>query len=403
MTIRFSLLKLVVAVVLIAEGTSASAQIGTRLVTAGIVEPTYITSASHDANTLYALEKGGTIKQVNASTGATSTWLDLSGLVNNVGHEGLHGFVFDPNYESNGRFYVQYTNTSHQETLQRYTSTWSGFTSETLYTVTPDHLVYTGYVGTHYAGWLGFGADGMLYSSLGDGSGFAWDPENRAQTITELPENKHFLGKILRLDVSTTTGYAVPSDNPFGNEIYAYGLRDPWRVSFDRQTGDIWIGDVGQYSYEEINHASLAELSGMNFGWHYKEGFHEASAGTPPGGLTDPVFEYDHTVGDSITGGYVYRGAIEELQGQYFFADFIAGRVWSLDSENPGGGLTEWTDMFNNTGGHLDYIVSFGEDANGELYIVDYDGQIFQVVPEPSSALLVVGGAMAMLLGRRRR
>jgi glucose/arabinose dehydrogenase len=246
----------------------------------------------------------------------------------------------------------------------------------------------------HNGGMVLFGPDNMLYIGMGDG-GSAGDPENRAQNLREL------LGKLLRIDVEGTAGrssaegvtYAIPRDNPFqypGDspsdsklihypQIWQWGLRNPWRFSFDRETGDLWIGDVGQSDWEEIDFAARRSGAGVNWGWNHYEGTHPYPPGAEArtGDYTMPVVEYDRAAGKSVTGGYVYRGAAEgELAGTYFYADFVDGRIWGLQRAASG---TRTRLLLDN-----DYsIASFGEDDEGELYVVDYSGGgIYRVVAE---------------------
>ncbi|HJQ92750.1 MAG TPA: PQQ-dependent sugar dehydrogenase, partial [Candidatus Thermoplasmatota archaeon] len=234
----------------------------------------------------------------------------------------------------------------------------------------------------HNGGMLAFGPDGFLYIALGDG-GSANDPQNRAQSLDTL------LGKILRVDVdaptSLTAAYGIPSDNPFasrdrGKEIWAYGLRNPWRFSFDRQTGDLWIGDVGQADYEEVDFQPATSAGGENYGWSRFEGKHLKDADREAPGAVAPVAEYDHDGPPShcsVTGGYVYRGsAVAGLQGTYVLGDYCSGVVWTLKADGSQG--YELTQVLDTP--HL--ISSFGEDEAGELYVVDHGGSVLKVVAD---------------------
>ncbi len=222
--------------------------------------------------------------------------------------------------------------------------------------------------GNHNGGTMAFGSEGYLYIGLGDG-GSAGDPFGNGQKLDTL------LGKILRIDVDSAEPYAIPADNPFGNEIWAYGLRNPWRMSFDSLTGDLYIGDVGQGEWEEIDFISAGSAGGLNFGWDYFEGTHPYD-GTPPqdAQLVPPVAEYDHGQGCSVTGGYVYRGAMPEWNGIYLYGDYCSGNVWGLIRSGEG-----WQDqvLFDAEG----RITSFGQDESGEVYIVLDGGQIKRLVP----------------------
>ena len=252
----------------------------------------------------------------------------------------------------------------------------------------------------HNGGWIGFGPDGYLYISTGDG-GSGGDPANNAQNLNVL------LGKMLRIDVSTDAfpadparDYAIPTDNPFAttagaDEIWAYGLRNPWRPSFDRVTGDLYIADVGQGAWEELNYQA-AGVGGVNYGWVVKEGTHvfdPTRPGNPPPtspGLTDPLVEYPHasdgTGGFSVTGGYVYRGQSPGMQGVYLYADFVTNEVWSFRVvDGKAVDAANRTDQIVAVGGSLDQIVSFGEDGHGNLYVVGLDGEIFLLSPQKAA------------------
>jgi len=220
----------------------------------------------------------------------------------------------------------------------------------------------------HNGGTLQFGPDGYLYAGLGDG-GSAGDPFGNGQKTNTL------LGKILRLDVDSAEPYAIPADNPFGNEIWAYGLRNPWRISFDKQTGDLYIADVGQNTYEEIDYLPAVSPGGVNFGWDYREGLH-VYEGSPPAGLTmtDPIAEYGHTEGGcSVTGGYVYRGSMPEWNGIYLYGDYCTGYVWGLINIDGGWQAHLLFDTEAN-------ITSFGQDDAGEIYLVSDGGEIYKLV-----------------------
>lgn len=217
----------------------------------------------------------------------------------------------------------------------------------------------------HNGGSLDFGPDGYLYAGLGDG-GSAGDPQGNGQKLTTL------LGKILRLDVDSGEPYAIPADNPFGNEIWAYGLRNPWRISFDTVTGDLYIGDVGQGTWEEIDHIPAGSPGGINFGWNYREGTHDYK-GSPPAGLTDPVAEYSHQEGGcSVTGGYFYRGSMPEWNGIYLYGDYCTGFVWGLIRSGSGWQAKLLFDTDAN-------ITSFGQDEAGEVYILADGGGVYRL------------------------
>jgi glucose/arabinose dehydrogenase len=337
------------------------------------------------------VEKAGFIRILDLATQqvAAMPFLDVSASISSVGEGGLIGLAVDPDYASNGFFYVNVINTSGDTEIRRYQVSANNplqaepATATLLLTVDqPAGLT------NHKAGWLGFGRDGYLYAALGDGGG-GNDPDNNAQNPDIL------LGKMLRLDVHTDDfpedsqrNYGIPADNPFvgtagADEIWAFGLRNPWRPSFDRGLGTFFIADVGQGNFEEIDIGQ----SGANYGWAAYEGPIHRSPSTPlgPGTLVMPIYSYDHTVGHSITGGYVYRGESEGLHGDYFFADFVDNRYFTLHFDGAQWVATERTSQIVPNVGSLNNPSSFGEDAQGNLYVVDLDGEIFRLTPTVSS------------------
>lgn len=347
--------------------------------------PLFVTAPPGDTLRLFVVEKGGKIKILDRNTGALiATFLDISNLVSTGSEQGLLGLAFDPLYNSNRRFYVSYTdrNGVGNSVIARYLRDLNnpnlalGVADRILLTVTQPFT-------NHNGGMIAFGpAENVLYIGFGDG-GDANDPGNRAQDTSVL------LGKLLRIDVSQGNAgdpaYNVPSDNPFVNvpgadEIWSFGLRNPWRFSFDRQTRDLYIADVGQSAREEVNASTFASGAGrgVNYGWKNMEG---TLCVSPPcnAGFTPPVIEYDHSGGAcSITGGYVYRGTVVPLlQGTYFYGDYCAGFVRSFKLVN--GMATEqasWPML--SPGGN---ITSFGEDSAGELYILTQQGGLYRIVP----------------------
>ena len=350
-------------------------------VVGSFTEPVYLTAPPGDTTRLFVVERGGRVRVLHHDTTRTRPFIDISGRVaTGFIEQGLLGLAFHPQYATNGRFYIYFTNTAGDIRVVRYNvSTDPDSADQT----TADTVLKIPHPNNtnHNGGQLQFGPDGMLWLGTGDGGG-AGDPAGNAQ-------NKHaLLGKLLRLDVSVASGYAIPADNPgktdtsYAPEVWAYGLRNPWRFSFDRQTGDLYIGDVGQDHYEEIDvAASGAQLDkGGNFGWNIMEGMH---CYTDPNcvqtGLILPQVEYLHAFGAcAIVGGYVYRGtALPSIQGIYFYGDYCNGAINGFHF--PGGQPGDWS-SFIRPGPS---VSSFGQDAKGELYILQLTGPVWRVVPSP--------------------
>jgi glucose/arabinose dehydrogenase len=342
----------------------------------------YVTAPPGDTLRLFVVEQGGRVRVLRRDTLLATPFLDLSGKISSGGERGLLSLAFHPRYATNGRFYVYFTDVNGDIRIVRYgvsadANVADPLSADTVLAV--PHPVES----NHNGGQLQFGPDGKLYAGLGDGGG-GGDTAGNAQ-------NKHrLLGKLLRLDVDGPSGYAIPSDNPFATdtsargEIWAYGLRNPWRFSFDRQTGDLYIADVGQNTWEEVDVAATAAGRGVgaNYGWNVMEGAHCFNAPTcNQTGLMLPVVEYSHTDGCSITGGYVYRGArIPALVGRYLFSDFCSYFVRSF--VYAGGQATERIDLTGKLDPHA-AVSSFGQDARGELYIVTLGGALYRIVPTP--------------------
>ena len=400
----------------------------TRVAT-GLSSPVFATSAPGDSDHLYIVERGGHIRLLNLSSGnilptnfLTTSQLNLDHGFTSGNERGLLGLAFHPDYATNGRYFVNYTdglgNTrvrSYQRSSSDPLTTDGASRAEILQINQP--------FPNHNAGWMDFGQDGQLYIATGDG-GSSNDPGNVSQNRNSL------LGKMLRItpDVTSTGGYSVPTDNPFvgqsnvREEIWAYGLRNPWRNSFDRLTGDLYIADVGQNDREEINFQYADSNGGENYGWRMREGTIQTpgSVGGPrPSDNVDPIYDYLHGFdpfqGRSVTGGYVYRGPIEGLQGHYFFGDFVSQRLFSLrfdgspTSQFDGtnfNSLIDWTDIVETDFGSLGGISSFGEDSLGNLYLVNLNGSIYRfsagAIPEPNAVLVLGLVAMFGLMGRRR-
>lgn len=378
--------------VIVSRPTSLPAVgISSILITDDMQNPVFAASPPGDLERLFVVElKTGRIRIIRTLSGRIDDqpFLTIHDVDASSGERGLLGLAFHPDYQRNGHLFVNYTGPGGHTRVVRYTvSTGSrdeADPSSALLLLTLEQPF-----DTHNGGWLGFGSDGYLYVATGDG-GSAFDPGNHAQTIS-----RDLLGKILRLDVNgddfpldPDRNYAIPGDNPFvgvegDDEIWSYGLRNPWRPSFDRATGDLWIADVGQGLWEEIDFQA-AGIGGLNYGWRVMEGDHPTGldGGVPP--FERPVHEYSHDIGRSVTGGYVYRGGeIPGLEGAYFFADFITGKVWTL--RHDGGAVTEIVDrtsFLSSSSGGPAWISSFAEDERGELYLLDYTGgRLFKIWP----------------------
>jgi len=333
-------------------------------------------------NRLFVVEQAGLIRVFeNAPTvQTTSVFLDIRDRVNSSGNEeGLLGLAFHPDYKNNGYFFVNYTaNPPRRTIIARYKVSKTNpdvadKSSEEIF------LTFSQPFSNHNGGQITFGPDGFLYIGTGDG-GSGGDPQGNGQNRSTM------LGKILRIDVDSEQSgkkYAIPSDNPFaGNalgymeEIYAYGLRNPWRFSFDPETGWLWAGDVGQNLWEEVD----VIQKGKNYGWNIMEGFHcySPSSGCDTSGLVKPIVEYDHNAGISITGGHVYRGQrVPELFGAYIYGDFGSKRIWSLRFD--GNGLAVNAEIIPANAGVP--LSSFGIDENRELYLCSFDGKVYRFTP----------------------
>ncbi len=343
-----------------------------QLVVSGLQNPVGMADPADGSGRLFILEQAGRVRILQDGDLLADPFLDISAKVGCCGERGLLGLAFHPLYTENGAFFINYTDLDGNSVIARYQVTpddpnRANRDSETV-------LLYVNQpYGNHNGGSVVFGPEGYLYLGLGDG-GSANDPHDYGQNTSVL------LGKILRIDVDEGELYAIPPDNPFVNggglpEIWAYGLRNPWRFSFDRLTGDLYIGDVGQNQWEEVDYLPVGSLPAANFGWSYREGEHEFK-GSPPIGvqLIDPVAEYTHAQGCSVTGGFVYRGSdLPEWRGVYLYGDYCSGNVWGL-LHTPEG---DWQNaLLFQTGTQ---ISSFGEDQNGEVYLLDYAGTLFRL------------------------
>ena len=341
----------------------------------GLSRPVDLQIADDGSGRMFAVEQRGTIQIISGGSVASTPFLDITNKVNfDGGEQGLLGVAFHPNFAQKPRLYVNYTRLSSGQ-MQSVIAEYSVGANQNQVDPATEQILLTVNqpFANHKAGQLNFGADGFLYFGLGDG-GSGGDPQGNGQNKQTL------LGKMMRIDVDHASGslpYAIPSDNPFVNggglpEIWAVGFRNPWRFSFDRPSGRLFCADVGQDSFEEVDIVN----KGNNYGWNIMEGDHcFNSASCNMNGLTLPIVEYDHSEGMAVIGGYVYHGsAIPALAGKYVFGD-LTGPVWALTESPPG----TWTrDKLLSTS-HT--ISSFGQDAGGELYLVDLGGTIFKVSP----------------------
>lgn len=342
----------------------------------GFTRPLYLTHAGDGTGRLFLLEQPGRILILKDGAVNPNPFLDIVSIVGSDGNEqGLLGLAFHPNYTENGFFFVNYTDKQGDTIIARYQVSPDNpdvadpNTAKVLLTIDQPYR-------NHNGGQVAFGPDGYLYIGMGDG-GAANDPENRGQSLNEL------LGKILRIDIDNGEPYGVPETNPFVNdsaarpEIWSYGWRNPWRFSFDEANGDLYVADVGQNQYEEIHVELAGTESGQNYGWRLMEGahcFNPTDCDPAAQSLVLPVTEYDHAVGCSVTGGYVYRGSqFPELDGVYFYGDYCSGILWGLRHEADG----QWSqaELLRTQ----ETISSFGQDEAGEIYLIDHQGQIFQL------------------------
>ncbi len=344
-----------------------------------LFHPLAMVGAGDGTDRLFIVEQNGKIRVIQDNKLLTAPFLDIHSMVSpsaqgaGYSEQGLLSLAFSPNYKTDGLFYVDYTDVNGNSVVARYKVSASDpnvADPSSAVTILTQKQPYP----NHNGGQLAFGPDGDLYIGFGDG-GSEGDPQGNGQNLGT------WLGKILRIDVSGDK-YAVPKDNPFVNqqgalpEIWAYGLRNPWRFSFDRQTGDLYIGDVGQDQWEEVDFQPAGDKGGENYGWNLYEATHPYSGAAAPANLTMPVTEYSHQVGIAVMGGYVYRGTkIPALDGYYFYGDYGTGTVWSLYRD--AGGQWQNTVFMKNVGP----ISAFGQDDEGELYLVNYGGYVSRFDP----------------------
>ena len=388
--------------ILYGHSTADVAYLSGQIQAARVMAPTsgllFATSAPGDADGLYVLSKNtGQVLRLDQGTDTLSTFLDIpDGQLSTDGERGLLGLAFHPEYAENGRLFAFITRPDGDIEVREFARTSTsppGAGTDSALLLTIEHSEFS----NHNGGWLGFGPDGYLYIAVGDG-GFGDDPHNNAQNTDVL------LGKLLRIDVNgddfpgdATRNYAIPDDNPFvgtagADEIWAYGLRNPWRPSFDSVTGDLYIADVGQGLREEIDFQAAGAAGGANYGWRIMEGELPHITAPPPApqpgdpSLIAPIVTYDHSIGNSITGGYVYHGPAPGLQDAYLYADFGSGRMFSLRVEDGEAPMAieqpiELTDRIVTDTGSIANITSFGIDSDGDLYAVAYNNGVFRLKP----------------------
>jgi hypothetical protein len=375
------------------------AQLRVRRVVSGMDFPTFLAPVPDATGRVFVVERAGRIRILTPATGAIAAtpFLDLTGQVSTDGERGLLGFATAPDFATSGRFYVYLTVLDGTIELRRYDTLSNN--RDQADAASGDTILRIAHPrSNHNGGWIGYGPDGMLYVGVGDGGGEG-DPDNNAQDRASL------LGKMLRIDPATddfpsdpARDYAIPDGNPFtapdAPEVWAYGLRNPFRNSFDPLTGHLYIGDVGQGAVEEIDLARSGE-AGVNFGWPIMEGTQPFRGGSTSG-LTAPIAEYLHgsgpREGDSVTGGVVYRGPLESLRGEYLFGDFVQPNLWSIQTGVIQQGTTIPSSRFQlrnadfaPDAGVIDNVVAFGTDSANNVYIVDFDGEIFVIEPVPGT------------------
>ena len=392
---------LIIPFILFAEERNLSSV----LIADGYKKPVFITSYPNNAKLLYIVEQAGLVKIINDGKKLSRPFFDINKRVvnpNRPGDErGLLGFAFHPNHTNNGKFYINYMDNDGNTIVSEFSTN-----SELRANHKSERIILKlkQPYGNHNGGDIQFGPDGYLYISIGDG-GKAGDPLNAGQDLSSL------FGKIIRIDIEQKP-YGIPKSNPFfgqkdkREEIWAWGLRNVWRFSFDKQTGDKYLADVGQNKWEEVNFEPASSKGGLNYGWRIMEANHcyDPKENCPTEGLIKPIIEYPNDAnhpafafriieelsfsetdveGCSVTGGYVYRGKkIKSMQGQYIFGDYCSGNIWTLKVVNGKAiNFKNRTEEINIGGGEFTtYISSFGQDSDGEIYIIDYNGGIYKLI-----------------------
>ena len=370
-------------------------------VVSGLQSPLGVYNANDNSGRLFILQQGGAVRIWNGSQLLATPFIDIDPLTNGGGEQGLLGIAFHPNYKTNGFFFLSYTDLSGNTVIERYSVSTGNPDLANANSQTPILAVAQPF-SNHNGGQIHFGPDGYLYISMGDG-GSGGDPGNRSQNLTTL------LGKMLRIDVDRGLPYTIPATNPFisstipnvKKEIWAYGLRNAWGFSFDRNTGDLIMGDVGQGAWEEIDFQPRASRGGENYGWRKMEGRHcyDPSTNCDDGTLTMPILEYSHAAGNcSVTGGYRYRGSRwANLVGVYLYGDLCTGRIWGAKQNGANWDTNELLDTAIT-------ISAFGEDEAGEIYVIDLDGSngaLYRIVSTGDTEIILDNAAVGVSDGAR--